>query len=117
MDPVQQPVSTFGRSARMARLWALRACLVGAGLGASPGHAAEVADLLAMDLNRLLDVEVSLASRREQNAFELPAALVVLTAEDIRRSGHLQLADVLRDVPGFHVGTQALLSRPAPLDA
>ncbi len=108
MEPLQQTVSKFGHSARMARMarrWAFQACVLSAGMGAGPAQATEVADLLAMDLNRLLDVEVSVASRREQNAFELPAALVVLTADDIRRSGHLQLADVLRDVPGFHVGS------------
>jgi iron complex outermembrane receptor protein len=61
-------------------------------------------DLLSMDLGRLLDVQVSVATRREENAFALPAAITVFTAGDIRRSGHRRLADLLQDAPGFHVG-------------
>ena len=54
-------------------------------------------DLLSMDLGRLLDVQVSVATRREENAFALPAAITVFTASDIRRSGHRRLADLLQD--------------------
>lgn len=61
-------------------------------------------DLLSMDLGRLLDVQVSVATRREENAFALPAAITVFTAGDIRRSGHRRLADLLQDAPGLHVG-------------
>ena len=65
---------------------------------------ARVDELLAMDFGRLLDLQVISATRSEELAFGLPAALAVLTREDIRRSGHRHLADLLRDVPGLHVG-------------
>ncbi|WP_374657422.1 TonB-dependent receptor plug domain-containing protein [Inhella sp.] len=67
-------------------------------------RASQVDDLLAMDFQRLLDVQVSAATRNEERAFSIPAALFVLSSEDIRRSGHRHLADLLRDVPGLHVG-------------
>ncbi|WP_326533694.1 TonB-dependent receptor plug domain-containing protein [Pseudorhodoferax sp.] len=71
---------------------------------AAPALAAPVEDLLALDFQRLLDVKVSSATRNEESAFGVPAALFVLGAEDIRRSGHRHLAELLRDVPGLHVG-------------
>lgn len=60
--------------------------------------------MLELDLQRLLDVRVSSATRREEAAFTLPTAMVVLTRDDIRRSGHRLLPELLRDVPGLHVG-------------
>jgi iron complex outermembrane receptor protein len=64
----------------------------------------EVDDLLSLDLQRLLDVEVRVASRRDELAFKLPAALTVISSEQLRASGKRRLADVLRDIPGLHVG-------------
>lgn len=79
--------------------------MLGTGIGAhGSALASPVDDLLAMDFQRLLDVQVMAATRNEERAFGIPAALYVLSSEDIRRSGHRHLADLLRDVPGLHVG-------------
>lgn len=45
------------------------------------------------------------ASRKEQPITEAPAAVTVVTAEDIRQSGYLTIPDVLRSVSGVHVMT------------
>lgn len=66
--------------------------------------APSVDDLLDLDFQRLLDVPVQVASRRDERAFALPAALAVLSPEDIRRSGQRRLAELLRELPGLHVG-------------
>ncbi|MEW5757540.1 MAG: TonB-dependent receptor [Pseudomonadota bacterium] len=43
------------------------------------------------------------ASKYEQKISEAPAAVSIITAEEIRRYGHRNLADVLRSVSGFYM--------------
>ena len=64
---------------------------------------AEEPDFAALSLEQLGNIEVSTASRREQKLSEVPAAVFVLTSEDIRRSGVTSIADALRLVPGLAV--------------
>lgn len=60
--------------------------------------------LLALDLNRLADVHLSLGSRTDESAFTSAAAVYVLEHNDIVRSAYRHLADVLRLLPGVDVG-------------
>jgi iron complex outermembrane receptor protein len=56
-----------------------------------------------LSLQELLAAEVvSTASKFPQEIREAPAAITVVTADDIRRYGHRTLADVLRSVRGFY---------------
>ena len=64
-------------------------------------------DVLETSIEELMTVQVTTVSGREQEWFEAPAALYVITAEDIRRTGHHTLADVLRVAPGVFVGQSA----------
>lgn len=59
--------------------------------------------LLNMDLEDLMQVEVTTASRLGESKREAPAAITVLTQEDIQRSGATSLPEVLRLVPGLYV--------------
>ncbi|MBT8207633.1 MAG: TonB-dependent receptor, partial [Acidimicrobiia bacterium] len=68
---------------------------------ARAGDAAE--DLTELSLEQLLEVEITTVSKRPESAFRAAAAVFVLTAEDIRRSGARSLPDLLRLVPGVHV--------------
>lgn len=43
------------------------------------------------------------ASKSQERAFDVPAALTVITNEDIRRSGQTNVMEVLRMVPGMQV--------------
>lgn len=52
--------------------------------------------------NRLKTVVVS-ASRTEQELLAAPAAVTILTAEDIQHSGANSVADLLKDVPGIEL--------------
>jgi iron complex outermembrane receptor protein len=60
-------------------------------------------DLASMSLEELMDVEVSLTGRRERPLFETAAAVSVLTADDLRRSGATSIAEALRLIPGMVV--------------
>jgi len=51
----------------------------------------------------LMDLEVTSASKKEQKLSQVPAALFVITQEDIRRSAATNIPDLLRMVPGMDV--------------
>jgi len=50
-----------------------------------------------------MNIEVTSVSKKEQRVSQTGAAVFVITAEDIRRSGAINLPDLLRIVPGVHV--------------
>ncbi len=62
---------------------------------------AEKADLPSIE--QLMQVEVTTVSGLGQPRIASPAAVTVITADDIRRSGHRTVAEALRMVPGMYV--------------
>src|SRR6185503_11297965 len=64
----------------------------------------EAERLANMNLEDLMRVRVTTVAGTEQSRMATPAALYVVTAEDIRRSGHRTVAEALRLVPGMFVG-------------
>ena len=60
-------------------------------------------DLMEMTLEELMEVEVTSASKKAQNFSRVPAAVYVITADEIRRSGATTLPELLRMVPGVEV--------------
>jgi iron complex outermembrane recepter protein len=54
-------------------------------------------------LEDLMHVEVVTAAKRPQSISKVPAAMSVITAEDIRQSGATELPEVLMMVPGLDV--------------
>ena len=81
-------------------LWVLSCGLVGSALADS----AKLAALKQMSINDLANLEISVASGRPERFGDTAAAVFVITAEDIRRSGATSLPEVLRMVPGLAVG-------------
>src|SRR4051794_30735177 len=79
-------------------------------LVAANGFAAEPAKepepqnpLKQLSLAQLGDVEVTTASKMPAQVWKTPAAIFVLTSDDIRRSGATSIPDALRLVPGVEV--------------
>jgi iron complex outermembrane recepter protein len=68
-----------------------------------PAHAQNAADVNALSLEQLANVEVTSVSRRPEPLSQAPAAIYVITAEDIRRSGAGSLPEVLRLAPNLEV--------------
>lgn len=64
---------------------------------------AQAADVLNMDLESLMQIKVTSAGRKEQNIMDTPAAIYVLSREDIADSGATSIPEVLRTVPGLAV--------------
>jgi iron complex outermembrane receptor protein len=57
-----------------------------------------------MSIDQLLNVTVTSAGQKEQKLSDVAAAITVLNADDIRRSGATTIPDLLRYVPGVEVG-------------
>src|SRR5687768_12388445 len=64
----------------------------------------EARRLAELSLEDLMQVEVTTVAGTAQSKLSTPAAVTVITGEDIRRAGHRSLAEALRMVPGMYVG-------------
>jgi iron complex outermembrane receptor protein len=64
-------------------------------------------DLTSMDIEDLMNIKVTSASKKSESLSAAPAAIFVITGEDIRRGGFSSVPDALRMVPGLHVGQQS----------
>ncbi len=56
-----------------------------------------------LSLEQLVNVKVTSVSKKETDAFTSPAAISVITQDDIRRNGFTSIPDALRMVPGMDV--------------
>ncbi|HUR40043.1 MAG TPA: TonB-dependent receptor [Verrucomicrobiae bacterium] len=74
-----------------------------AGVAAASSPTALSADLTQLPLEDLLKIEVTSVSRHSEPLLDAAAAVFVVTAEDIRRSGARSIAEALRGVPGIFV--------------
>jgi iron complex outermembrane recepter protein len=69
----------------------------------APGGQNSTDDLKQLSLEQLGDLDVTSVSKEPQKMDEIPAAVYVLTQEDIRRSGATSIPELLRTVPGVEV--------------
>jgi outer membrane receptor for ferrienterochelin and colicin len=106
---VQASQLTFARSTTLA---AWSTAIVGVFLLGASGAAAQAtttrarasADLSALDLEQLMQVEIVVAgSKRAQNTRDVPSFVSIVTAADIREHGYRTLGDVLKTLPSFYV--------------
>ncbi len=59
--------------------------------------------LADLSIQELMNIEVTSASKKAQKLSEVPAAIFVITGEDIRRSGARNVPEALRMAPGVDV--------------
>lgn len=77
----------------------------GASMDATTAPAMRAADLAELSLEQLMEIRIEKvvsASRYEQRVTQAPAAVSIVTGEEIARFGHRTLADVLRSVRGLY---------------
>jgi iron complex outermembrane receptor protein len=72
-------------------------------LAAVPAAAQSTQDLRHMSLEDLMNIEVTTVSRTPEPSANTPAAVYVITADDIRRSGARSIPEALRLAPGVQV--------------
>lgn len=60
-------------------------------------------DLFSLSLEELSNLEITSVSKRSERASEVAAAVHVITAEDIKRSGATSIPEALRLAPGVNV--------------
>ena len=80
-------------------------CFFGLTFSAISTAAAETlpSDLTELSIEALMDIEITSLSKKSQKLSDAPAAVFVITQEDIRRSGATSIPEVLRMVPGIQV--------------
>jgi iron complex outermembrane receptor protein len=72
-------------------------------LAAEPQRLAQVEELSRMSLQELASVEVTSVAKSEQSLSEAPAAIYVITREEILRSGVQSIPEALRLAPNMQV--------------
>lgn len=65
-------------------------------------------DLFSLSLDELLNVKVSIATLKSVNLYESPGIISIITENEIVKSGARDLMDVLRRLPGFSFGIDAV---------
>jgi iron complex outermembrane receptor protein len=71
-----------------------------------PGHAqtsSQPGDIQQLSLEQLGDVEITSVSRRPEPLAQAPAAVFVISSEDVRRAGSINLPEALRLAPNLEV--------------
>ncbi|HEX4424006.1 MAG TPA: TonB-dependent receptor, partial [Terriglobales bacterium] len=83
--------------AKLLRLGLVLAAFCAAGIAESPD------DLTQLSIEDLANVQVTSVSKKTESLSGAPAAIFVLTGDEIRRHGHTSLPEALRMVPGLYV--------------
>lgn len=78
-------------------------CLPATLFFAAGGQAQNNGDFKSMTLEQLSQIDVTTPSKAPVKAFDTPAAIYIITNEDIRRSGATSIPEALRLAPGVEV--------------
>ncbi len=87
---------------RSGVVFALLLPMMGIGLADQPDEAG-ASELKSLSLEQLMNVEVTSVSKKPEKLMETPAAVYVITSEDIHRSGVRSIPEALRMAPGMEV--------------
>ncbi len=96
-------VMTFLRRTTLILILLALAGMVNQGFAAPQEDRANGEPLKQLSLAELGNVEVTTTSKEPEEVWKTPAAVFVITQEDIRRSGATSIPEVLRLAPGVEV--------------
>lgn len=91
------------RTSFAKRLLALAVLAMLATANARADTGQEVPDVTAMSVEDLMNMQVTSVSKRAQKVADAPAAVFVITQDDIQRSGARNIPELLEMVPGLEV--------------
>ena len=90
-------------AAKIRKLLVAAALFILNAAAAAASAPTSIATLKQLSIDELMDIEVTSVSRSGGQLSAAPAAIAVVTNEDIRRSGSTSVPEALRFVPGLHV--------------
>ncbi len=61
-----------------------------------------VKQIFDMSLSELMNLEITTAGKKAEKISEIPASVIIITRDDIRRYGYQSLEEVLENVPGIY---------------
>ena len=105
MKRIHRPVKTASPGGRQRRLL-ITACaqlVIFAAVGTRAAENTNSRSLSDLSLEELMNESVTSVSKKETRLADSPAAITVITAEDIRRTGATSIPEALRSVPGVQV--------------
>jgi iron complex outermembrane recepter protein len=110
--PRRRPGTRAAARALMVGALAFGSASFAAASGDAPAVAAvaHASDLTALSLDELMNVKVSTVSRKPERWWSAPSGVDVVSGDDIRRAGALNLPDALRLGTGVHVGQSSARS-------
>lgn len=94
------PVGT-GRGLGWRQSMVAFALILASCISAGSVSAQELDDLLGISLSDLVEMDVTVASGIPESVLDAPAAIVVISAEEIQQGGYTNLAEIVEDLPGF----------------
>lgn len=105
---MENPFSLFGRFLTAAPLQrrfvgATVVLVILAVTGQANAVPQKAADIMSLEIEQLMDIQITSVSKKEQRLSDAAAAIFVITQEDIRRSGVTSIPEALRMVPGMQV--------------
>lgn len=104
MDQTKNKSERFLKSHRLFGGCVVLALVIATGMSLADAQTKTAkTDLAQLGLEDLMNLEVTLASKREERLFHTAAAVFVITQEDIRRSGATTIPEALRLVPGLQI--------------
>lgn len=89
-------------SHRWRRSWGVAAATLCC-IGAAPTRAQSIEDLRDLSLDELANVNISSVSKTSEALADAPAAIYVITHDDIVRSGATNIPEILRLAPNLYV--------------
>ncbi len=95
------------RARTFTGLCGILAAGVGASLVSVPQVSGKTLDVLEMNLAQLMDQEVVTPSRIAQKISDAPGTVIVVTQQQIRERGYVNLVDVLEDLPSIDIQRQS----------
>lgn len=96
---MRKMLPTSVRRSSRTRMVLVLALLSGAAGATTP----DLVEMAGLNLEDLMKIEVSSASRKQQKMADVAAAVYVISGEDIRRSGATSIPEALRMAPGLDV--------------
>ena len=72
-------------------------------LSPSISHALEANDLFSLSLEELMNVEINSAGKTSSTVGEIPASVVIISRQDIKRYGYSSLEETLNNIPGMYM--------------